>query len=139
MKIRIQDSSVRFRITLKEIEELRRDGKIVRQTQVHSSSGPCGQFTYEIRSEVTAVESHVVLGPFSITLLLAEPDLSTLCEPSQEGVYIRHEIIDGENSPHRFIAFVEKDRPSSKCDKPEEWIYHQQPGKPPVTRPITSI
>jgi hypothetical protein len=86
---------------------------------------------------MTAEESRVVLGPFSISLLLTASDLRDLCEPEHEGVYIRHETSGEEGSPHRFIAFVEKDRPSSKCDKPEEWIYDQRPGERPMTRPIT--
>ncbi|MGI6454127.1 MAG: DUF7009 family protein [bacterium] len=137
MKLRIQDNSIRFRISLKELEEFNQKGQIMAETvQYHPETleKSC-IFQYGIRKS-SADPSECVIQPGSIILQLDDQDCKTLNNPSQEGVYLQKEVQLMDGTLHRFIAFVEKDRPSTKCDKPEEWIYQKEPGQRPVTLPI---
>jgi len=136
VKVRIQDNSVRFRLTLKEVEELGRSRRIARQTSILGAEGPAGTFGYAIVHAPGIAESDVRLHGGSITLRLCDADLATLLRPDEEGVYLRREWIGGDGSVHRFMAFAEKDRPGSTCVKKEQWIYDAPPHGPVETRPI---
>ncbi|MDK2972782.1 MAG: hypothetical protein PWP23_2537 [Candidatus Sumerlaeota bacterium] len=136
MKIRIQDNSVRFRLTLREVETLEKEGRIERVTRVLNADGPAGVFRYAIVAVPSAAESTLELDGASIEFRLAPADLAVLLDPTQEGVYLRREWSGRDGETQRFMAFAEKDRPGSTCVKPEAWIYDAQPGHPPETRPI---
>jgi hypothetical protein len=136
MKIRIQDNSIRFRITLKELDELREAGRIARSTEIPAPNGDAAVFRYAVELDDGGAESRVQLQPDGIILRLAAGDLATLCKPHEEGVYIRREWWGADGSPRRFMAFVEKDRPGATCDKPEAWIYDEVPGVRRETRAI---
>ncbi len=136
MKIRIQDNSVRFRITLKELETLQAVGRLESRTEVPSEPGTARQFLYAVCANPAATLSRLRLHPFGMELELSAPDFAVLCLPDQEGVYIRNEWSDGSGTPRRSLAFVEKDRPGSTCEKPEAWIYEEIPGRSRETRPI---
>jgi hypothetical protein len=125
MKIRIQDNSVRFRITLKELEALNQTGRIESVTEVYSPEGtaPEGRFVYAVAAADIGASSRCAIEPGSITVYLNDADRVTLNSPSEEGVYLRREHTLASGETRRFMAFVEKDRPASKCDKPEAWIY----------------
>jgi hypothetical protein len=133
MKLRIQDNSVRFRITLSELEVLERDGRLAAATQVPGASTG---FTYGIERDDGTQESALELRPYGVILRLCPADLRTLAADDQEGVYVRREWQDDTGHAQRFIAFVEKDRPSSVCDKPEAWIYEEVPGQRREVRPM---
>ena len=142
MKIRIQDNSVRFRITLKELEELNRAGRMVAVTEVYSEDGTAleGRFEYAVAVAPQNAPSRCAIAPGSITVYLNAADLALLNDPAQEGVYLRWERTLPSGEPRRFMAFVEKDRPAAKCDKPEAWIYESAPdGSPVSTRPIGRV
>lgn len=137
MKLRIQDSSFRFRITLKELEELVAMGRIERHAEVPGPDGAVMGFHYAIVQEPNAAGSCLRVEAFGVVLALAGPDLKSLCEPNREGVYIRREWVDRTGVTRRSMAFVEKDRPASVCDKPEAWIYQEgRVGEKAETRPI---
>ena len=136
MKIRIQDHSIRYRITLQELEELRVMGRLDRLTRILGPAGPCGEFHYSLAVDTGLGDSTVDCADRGISLSLSVTDFETLSRPSEEGVYLRREWVDELGGAHRFLAFVEKDRPGSVCDKPEEWIYQERPGMRPETRPI---
>ncbi len=126
MKLRIQDSSVRFRITLKELEVLRENGTLSREARV--PVGPAGKdgavvFRYEVLREEGTEESVLRVQPFVFQLVLAEADFEELADPAREGVYIRREWTDEEGAVRRFMVFIEKDRPGSTCIKQEAWVY----------------
>lgn len=126
MKLRIQDSSVRFRITLKELEVLRGKGTLAREARV--PMGPAGQdgvvvFRYEVLRDAGAAESVLRVQPFLFQLVLAEADFEELADPTREGVYIRREWTGEEGEVRRFMVFIEKDRPGSTCIKQEAWVY----------------
>ena len=136
MKVRIQDNAVRFRITLKELEEWQSGGRLDRSTRIPGTDGTSRAFRYSVSFSEQEPESSLNLEPYSIELVLCPADFAQLCRPEQEGVYIRREWTDECGTAHRFMAFVEKDRPGSTCTKPEAWIYEEIPGQTRVTRPI---
>jgi hypothetical protein len=139
MKIRLQDDSVRFRITLKELEGLIHNGRIEGVTEIYSPDGTVceGRFVYAVSISTGDLPSRCAIEPGAITLYLNAADQATLNDPSQEGVYLRRETRLRSGDIRRFMAFVEKDRPPTRCDKPEAWIYESaKDGRPASTRPI---
>jgi hypothetical protein len=126
MKIRIQDNAVRYRITLKELDTLNSDGAI----EAHTAFPDGIVFRYAVR-KTSDHESICRCEAQAIVLYLSPADVEALSNAQQEGVYLRT-----ERGGERFMAFIEKDRPASRCDKPEEWIYDTAPGAKPVTFPI---
>jgi hypothetical protein len=136
MKIRIQDSSVRFRLTIRETETLLCERRLESFTLVLTPQGPGGRFRYALSLREELPESTLLLDALSIEFALCPADAQTLLAPDQEGIYLRREWQDAAGQTHRFMAFVEKDRPGSTCIKPEQWIYDVRPGQPPLTVPI---
>lgn len=138
MKIRIQDNSVRFRISLLELEDLNQRGRIEAKTEILSADGATceGRFLYAIEKDGRLDSSACVVLPNSIEIRLSPADLDALNDPSQEGVYLKRECVLANGETYRFMAFVEKDRPAARCDKPEQWIYDYRHGDTPEMRPI---
>ncbi len=136
MKIRIQDHSIRFRLTLREVEEFAASGRLERVTRVLGEHGPVAEFRYALERREDGAPSEVLLGASSITMRLGASDCADLIDPANEGAYVRREWRDPAGATHRFMAFVEKDRPGSTCVKPEAWIYDAPRGGPVQTRPI---
>ncbi|MCC6547831.1 hypothetical protein IT570_11760 [Candidatus Sumerlaeota bacterium] len=136
MKIRIQDNSIRFRVTLKEVELFAETGVLERSTQCigHDGLGPL--FKYSVVYGSNLPESSLELSAASITLKLCSADREMLLQPDEEGVYIRREWVSPEGKAHRFMALVEKDRPGSTCVKKEQWIYDVSPAGAIDSRPI---
>ncbi|MCX7964035.1 MAG: hypothetical protein N2644_06090 [Candidatus Sumerlaea chitinivorans] len=134
MKIRMQDSSVRYRITLRELELLQKQGSIVAECLTPDS----GSWRYAVRVVPNRSASRLAIEPFAIILELTPSELEELSRPDREGVYVRREWTDAGGEVRRMIAFVEKDRPASTCDKPEMWIYEGHGKGPQTTVPITS-
>jgi hypothetical protein len=136
MKLRIKDNSVRFRITLKELETLRSEGVLRSETHVLNLDGPGGVFRCSLVRDPDAQASRMEWAAEGATMRLAPEDFQTLAKEEEEGIYLRREWTDEDGFRHRFMAFVEKDRPRSTCDKIEEWIYEERLGQKPLTRPI---
>jgi hypothetical protein len=136
MKIRIQDNSIRFRLSLREVELFAADGCVRRRTQVVGPNGLGPVFEYRLEHDADAAESVVLIEGADVTVRLSSADRDTLLIPAEEGVYLRREWTAPGGELHRFMAFVEKDRPGSTCIKPEAWIYDAPPGGPLETRPI---
>lgn len=42
-------------------------------------------------------------------------------------MYIQKETPLPDGTVHKFMVFIEKDRPATKCDKRDEWIYEKDP------------
>lgn len=137
MKLRIKDSSIRFRITLKELEELRAAGRLAKETVVPAGEDASLVFRYALEVDRTGKETVLDLQPYAMTVRLSAADFEALARDDEEGIYIRREWQDaGTGQARRFMAFVEKDRPGSTCEKPEEWIYEEVLGQRPRTVPI---
>lgn len=136
MKLRIKDNSVRFRITLRELHELEQNRSLRASSVVPPMGDKYGVFSYSLTLAEDDRGSRLELEPFGMNFVLCKKDFLALLEPDREGVYIQHEWADPFGEVKRFMAFVEKDRPGSSCEKPEEWIYEEgRPGVPQVTRP----
>ncbi len=138
MKIRIKDCAVRYRITLKELDELNSTGRLEAVTEIYSEDGAAheGSFRYGVAIDKEASASRCAIEPGSIMFHLCADDAERLNAAGQEGVYLRRESRLPGGRIHRFMAFVEKDRPGSTCDKPEAWIYEEKAGAAPDTRQI---
>ena len=132
MKMRIQDNSIRFRITLKELATLGREGRVRRECR--EPGGGC--LGYGVLVDQALKESQVRLGSCEVELALCEKDFRRLAEPTEEGVYVQREWTDANGEKRRFMAFVEKDRPGVACAKREEWIYEGHRGGESVVVPI---
>jgi hypothetical protein len=131
MKLRIQDSSIRFRITLKELETLRREARVERACLLPGGA----VFCYAVIVDATLDESTVALQPYAVELRLCRADFETLVHPAKEGVYIHREWT-GNGEQKRFMTFIEKDRPGSTCVKKEAWIYEGHHGTEDSIVPI---
>jgi hypothetical protein len=136
VKIRIQDNSIRLRMTLREVETFAETGSIARSTQVVTPQGLGPVFRYSLEFDSTLSESEVLIDGSAITVQLCMTDRDTLLNQQEEGVYIRREWNSPDGKSHRFMAFVEKDRPGSTCVKKEQWIYDAPPHGPVETRSI---
>ena len=136
MKIRIQDNSIRLRLTLREVEAFAKEGRIERITQVVGPAGLGACFRYALRFEASAVETTVRIDGPSIEVVLSATDRDALLREDEEGVYVRREWIAPDGAAHRFMVFVEKDRPGSTCVKKDQWIYDAPAQGPVETRPI---
>lgn len=136
MKIRIQDNSLRFRLSLREVEALAAEGQLCRSMQVVGTAGLGGLFRYALQVDSSLAETRVEVADNAIVVTLCPADRAALLEPAEEGVYVHREWTSPEGAAHRFIVFVEKDRPGSTCVKKEQWIYDAPPHGPLQTRPI---
>jgi hypothetical protein len=123
VKLRIKDNSFRFRITLRELEALQEAGRIESGASYPAPDGETSTFTYAVEIDDAVGEGRLDLDGSALTLRLGPAELQELADPSREGVYLRRQWIDSGGATRRAIAFIEKDRPSSSCDKPEHWIY----------------
>jgi len=125
MKIRIQDHSVRYRISLKELDTLNRNGRIDAVTEIYAADGvTCeGRFSYAVAAAAPGTASRCAIEPGAITLYLDKTDRATLNDSDQEGVYLQREVKLASGEMRRFMAFIEKDRPSANCPAPDVWIY----------------
>ena len=138
MKIRIQDNSIRLRLTLREVEQFARDGSVARRTQVVGPDGLGPVFTYRLDWDDSLEETKVEIAGGSIAVRLCPADRDMLLREDEEGVYIRREWVAPDGTIHRFMAFVEKDRPGSTCVKQEQWVYDAPPHGAVETRSIPS-
>jgi hypothetical protein len=132
MKLRIQDNSIRFRITVKELEALVGEGRIERACAFPGSPS----LRYVVSRDDKAPKSYVFHGPCLIELRLCADDMAVLSDPESEGAYIRREWEDADGEHQRFMAFIEKDRPASTCKKIESWIYEGHNGQENILTPI---
>ena len=138
MKIRIQDNSIRLRMTLRELEAFESKGVVSRSMQVVNTGGLGPRLEYRLIHDRSAPESTAEIIGYEIAVRLSTQDMQELLRPDVEGVYIRREWVSPQGESHRFMAFVEKDRPASNCVKREEWIYDAPPHGQVLTRPIPS-
>lgn len=131
MKLRIQDNSIRYRITLQELEELEQNGRIERTCET-----PWGKRFHYAITATPERESRVEIGSRAVIFHLGSPDFQQLRLPTSEGIYVRREWMSDEGTVRRMIAFVEKDRPATSCEKPEAWIYEPHGVPQPSVRLI---
>ena len=102
MKIRIKDSTVRFRITLNELEELGKNKEVVCETIQRSPSDGSleGSFDYGARISDRFGESQCVFESEGIFFYLTSEDYGRLKHPSTEGIYTTREAVLTDGSVH---------------------------------------
>jgi len=123
VKLRIKDNSFRFRVTLSEVDVLREARRIEAAASFPGTDGGSSTLTYAVEIDEEIGEGRIEITGSKLTLRLSPEEYRELADPSREGVYLRREWIDARGAARRSIAFIEKDRPGSSCDKPEYWIY----------------
>jgi len=103
MKIRIQDNSIRYRITLAELEALNETGRLESESEIYSTDGKTceGRFVYGVTAVAEGEPSRCIVAPNSIFLHLDPADLARLNDPSEEGVYLRREAHLPSGELHR--------------------------------------
>lgn len=127
MKIRIQDHSVRFRVTQQEIQTLQKEGTVESCTEIYSKeTRQCiGRFVYGIKKHFQDINSYCEINPGSIWLLLNEADCETLNDPGKVGVYLRNEVELANGHTHCFTAILEKDFSAKHKPNPQRIVDHQ--------------
>jgi len=135
MKLRIQDNSIRFRVTLKEVESLLLEGSIERRCELLGTSTAAG-LRYAVVLDPALKDSATSIEAASITLRLSPGDLATLTCPTEEGIYLKREWRGADGAERRCMVSIEKDRPASTCKKIESWIYEGHQGVLETRRPI---
>ena len=128
MKLRIQDNSVRFRITIRELEKLTDSGVLTSETRIPCAGGNSSVFKYTVSHDASASATTLRLEPCEFELKLSQADFDQLADPAREGTYIQREWSENGET-HRFMVFIEKDRPGSACIKPEAWVYDMRHGQ----------
>jgi hypothetical protein len=139
MKIRINNNSLRLRITLRELETLAAGRSVERSMQVITLSGMGPRLDYSLSVEESRQDSDVTIQGLRVSVLLSPSDFRILSDPHEEGVYLKRECKEKDGTTHRFMAFVEKDRPGSTCEKKEQWIYDAPPHGEQQVRPIPKL
>ena len=124
MKLRIENNSIRFRITPEELERLRQRSRIEASTKILSEDGKSteGEFIYAVAVDRDGGATRCRIEPSFIMLILHPDDLSALGQSDSAGIYHRRESTLDTGETHRFIAYVELDRPVKKRRRPEAWL-----------------
>lgn len=112
MNVRIENNSVRFRISPEELERLNVEGRLESAVQLYTEDGSAleGEFIYALAVEREYGATRCRIEPSFILFILHPGDLDLLNLHREEGfVYYRSSVgFDGE--PHTFKACVEVDR-----------------------------
>jgi hypothetical protein len=124
MKLRIEDNSIRFRITPEELERLNERARVEASTKIYSEDGESveGEFIYALTVDSEGGPTRCLIEPSFIMLILHSDELNTLNDPKQEGIYYQRESTLPSGETHRFMAYVEKDKPVKKRKRPENWL-----------------
>ncbi len=124
MKLRIEDNSIRFRITPEELERLNKRARVEASTKIYSEDGKSveGEFIYAITVDSEDGPTRCLIEPSFIMLILHSDELNILNDPKQEGIYYQRESTLPSGETHRFMAYVEKDKPVKKRKRPENWL-----------------
>jgi len=126
VKLRIEDNSIRFRISPEELERLNQRSRIEAATQLFSPDGNKveGEFIYALAVDVEGGPTRCLIEPSYIMLVLHPDALATLNVPGTEGFYFQREATTPEGDVKRFMAYVEIDKPVKKRNRPEDWLGH---------------
>lgn len=124
MKLRIENNSIRFRITPEELERLNNRGRVEASTKIPSPDGKSldGEFIYALAVDREGGPTRCLIEPSYIMFLLHPDDLATLNTPGEKGVHFRRESVSPSNEVQRFMAYVEIDKPMKKRNNPDTWL-----------------
>ena len=124
MKLRIENNSIRFRISPDELTRLNERARLEASTRIYSEDGKNveGEFIYALTVDNEGGPTRCLIEPSFVMLILHPGELDTLNDPSQEGIYYQREATLADGETHRFMAYVEKDKPVKKRKRPENWL-----------------
>ena len=111
MKLRIEDNSLRFRISPEELERLNDEGRLESVTQLYNEEGVLdGEFIYALALEREFGPTRCHIAPSFILFILHPGDLALLNARRDEGFEHRHAAITPDGEVKVFTATVEVDR-----------------------------
>lgn len=112
MKLRIEDNSIRFRITPEELARLNDEGRVESATQIHSEDGGRleGEFIYALAVDLQGGATQCRIEPSFILFILHPDDLALLNARGEDGFLYERESIAPEGDVKQFKAYVEVDR-----------------------------
>ncbi len=124
MKLRIENNSIRFRITLEELSHLNDRCRVEAGTKLYSADGMKvdGEFIYALAVDSEGGPTRCRIEPSFIMLILHPGELALLNAPGDGCVYFQRESILPDGATHRFMAYVEVDKPVKKRNRPESWL-----------------
>lgn len=122
MNLRVDGSSIRFRVDRQELERLRDEGTLETVTPIPAASGDAALFRFGIRRDPERSGAEVTLQSFEIELALSAAEVELLCRDDREGVYVDREWSDDDGRTRRLRILVEKDRKAPGWDATAPWV-----------------
>lgn len=122
MKLRIENNSIRFRISPDELARLDEESGLEAATQIFGRDGASveGEFIYALAVDRTGGSTRCRIEPGYIMFILDPESLDTLRDA---GGYVFHrDVAAPEGGRKRFLAYVEIDRPVTRRNRPEVWL-----------------
>lgn len=112
MKLRIEDNSIRFRITPEELARLNAEGRVESATQIYSDDGGRleGEFIYALAVDLQGGATQCRIEPSFVLFILHPDDLAVLNAQRENGFVYTREAIRPDGEVKRFTAYVEVDR-----------------------------
>lgn len=124
MKLRIENNSIRFRITEEELSVLSRYAPVESAAQIYSADGKQveGEFVYALQVDTEGGPARCRIKPSFIMLILDLEALESLRAPGGNGYIYQRESTTPDGIVKRFMAYVEVDRKKRKRKRPEDWL-----------------
>jgi len=124
VKLRIENNSVRFRITPEEIERLNDRCRVEASTRLMSSDGKNleGEFIYALTVDSEGGPTRCLIESSFIMLILHPDDVAILNAPGKKSVYYQRESNLPSGEVERFMAYVQIDKPMKNRKRPEKWL-----------------
>ena len=129
MNIRIEDNSVRFRISPEELTRLNDEGRLESAVQLYTEDGGAleGEFIYALAVEREFGATRCHIDPSFILFILHPGDLALLNAHPEEGFAHSRDSIGPSGERHEFRACVEVDRHKSNHGRArtKRSLYHE--------------
>jgi hypothetical protein len=124
MKLRIENNAIRYRITPGELAHLNERTRLEASTQIHSEDGATleGEFIYALTVDRESGPTRCRIEPSFIMLILHPDDLAALNASGEKGIRYQRESSLPNGESHRFMAYVEVDKPMKHRKRPEKWL-----------------
>ncbi|MBI2423840.1 MAG: hypothetical protein HYV27_13500 [Candidatus Hydrogenedentes bacterium] len=124
MKLRLEENSVRFRLSEAELDELANNGRVESVTEILSEETrlPEGRFIYAVACTKNAEPETCLIQPSYILVLLHAKTIDALQQDPGAPVFIRREVQLHDGARHRFMAYVEVDKPMKHKKRHENWL-----------------
>lgn len=112
MKLRIEDNSIRFRITPDELARLNDEGRVESATQIYSEDGGRleGEFIYALAVDLQGGATQCRIEPSFVLFILHPDDLAVLNAQREKGFRYERETLRPDGEVKYFAASVEVDR-----------------------------